>query len=129
MFEPPSRSSAERTSGASDSFWRGIDSGRRTGRNPRVARALALDSLHGIAAMRAAKLNSSLISRIAYDEEAGALSIWFRETGRYVYYGVPRAIYDALKKAPSAGRFFNECIKRRYQCSFDPERRRFRPTG
>ncbi len=79
--------------------------------------------------MRAAKLNSSLIARVAYDEEAEALSIWFRETGRYVYFGVPRAIYEALKKAPSAGRFFNECIKRRYRCTFDPERRRFRPTG
>ncbi len=77
--------------------------------------------------MRAAKLNSSLISRIAYDEEAGALSIWFRATGRYVYEDVPRAIYDALKRAPSAGRFFNECIKRRFRCSFDPARRRFRP--
>jgi hypothetical protein len=129
MSESPPRSSVERAFGASDSFWRGIDSGRRSGRNPRVVKTLALDSLHGIAAMRAAKLNSSLISRIAYDEDAGALSIWFRQTGRYVYYGVPRAIYDALKKAPSAGRFFNECIKRRYECSFDPERRRFRPTG
>ncbi len=79
--------------------------------------------------MRAANLKSSLISRIAYDEEAGALSIWFRETGRYVYYDVPRAIYDSLKRAPSAGRFFNECIKRRYRCGFDPERRRFRPVG
>jgi hypothetical protein len=79
--------------------------------------------------MRAANLKSSLISRIAYDEEEGALSIWFRQTGRYVYHDVPRAIYDALKRAPSAGRFFNECIKRRYRCSPDPERRRFRPTG
>ena len=78
--------------------------------------------------MRAAKLNSSLISRIAYDEDEGVLSIWFRETGRYVYHGVPRAIYHALKKAPSAGRYFNECIKRRYRCSFDPDRRRFRPA-
>ena len=79
--------------------------------------------------MRAANLNSSLISRVAYDDESEALSIWFRETGRYVYYGVPSAIYEALKKAPSAGRYFNEFIKRRYRCSFDPERRRFRPTG
>nr|WP_295375105.1 KTSC domain-containing protein [uncultured Sphingosinicella sp.] len=79
--------------------------------------------------MRAAKLNSSMISRIAYDDEAEALSIWFKETGRYVYYGVPGAIFDALRRAPSAGRFFNESIKRRYRCSFDPDRRRFRPTG
>lgn len=79
--------------------------------------------------VRAAKLNSSMISRVAYDEEAEALSIWFRETGRYVYYGVPGAIYEALRRAPSAGRYFNECIRRRYRCVSDPERRRFRPTG
>lgn len=77
--------------------------------------------------MRAANLTSSMIARVAYDEEAEALSIWFRSTGRYVYYGVPRAIYDALRAAPSAGRYFNECVKRRYRCAFDPGRRRFRP--
>ncbi len=77
--------------------------------------------------MRAAKLDSSMISRIAYDDAAEALSIWFRETGRYVYHGVPAAAYEALKAAPSAGRYFNECIKGRYRCSFDPERRKFRP--
>ncbi|HEX8226141.1 MAG TPA: KTSC domain-containing protein [Allosphingosinicella sp.] len=79
--------------------------------------------------MRAATLSSSAIARIAYDEEARILSIWFRETGRYVYFDVPRAIYDALKAAPSAGRYFNECVKRRYRCSFDPARKRFRPGG
>ncbi len=78
--------------------------------------------------MRAANLRSSVISRIAYDEEESTLSIWFRETGRYVYHGVPRAIYDAFKAAPSAGRFFNECVKRRYRCTFDPARKRFRPV-
>ncbi len=79
--------------------------------------------------LRAVRLSSSSIERIAYDEEARALSIWFKETGRYIYSDVPRAIFDGLKKAPSAGRFFNECIKRRYRCQFDPDRRRFRPTG
>ncbi len=77
--------------------------------------------------MRAARLSSSVIARVAYDEEAETLSIWFRETGRYLYRGVPRAIYEALKQAPSAGRFFNEHIKRRFRCEPDPARRRFRP--
>ena len=77
--------------------------------------------------MRAANLSSSVISRVAYDEEEKALVIWFKETGRYIYSDVPRAIYDGLKKAPSAGRYFNECIKRRYPCRADPERRKFRP--
>jgi hypothetical protein len=77
--------------------------------------------------MRAARLSSRLIARIAYDEEERSLSIWFRETGRYIYSDVPTAIYEALRKAPSAGRFYNECIKRRFACRPDPERRRFRP--
>jgi hypothetical protein len=78
--------------------------------------------------MRAAKLSSSVIRRVAYDEEERTLSIWFKETGLYVYFGVPGAIYEALCAAPSAGRYFNECIKRRFRCSFDPARRRFRPS-
>lgn len=78
--------------------------------------------------LRAARLSSSMIERILYDEDAGDLSIWFRETGRYVYSQVPKAIYEGLRKAPSAGRYFNACIKRRFPCRPDPERRRFRPA-
>ena len=78
--------------------------------------------------LRAARLSSSVIERILYDEEARDLSIWFRETGRYVYSQVPKAIYEGLRKAPSAGRYFNACIKRRFPCRPDPERRRFRPA-
>ena len=78
--------------------------------------------------MRAARLSSSVIERIVYDEEARSLSIWFRETGRYIYSDVPRTIYEGLRKAPSAGRFFNACIKRRFPCRPDPERKRFRPA-
>lgn len=77
--------------------------------------------------MRASRLSSSVIARVAYDEEQRALSIWFRETGRYVYSDVPRAMYEALCKAPSAGRFYNACIKHRFPCRPDPERRKFRP--
>ena len=78
--------------------------------------------------LRAARLSSSVIERILYDDEARDLSIWFRETGRYIYSGVPGAIYEGLCKAPSAGRYFNACIKRRFPCRPDPERRRFRPA-
>ncbi|MGA9581909.1 MAG: KTSC domain-containing protein [Allosphingosinicella sp.] len=79
--------------------------------------------------MLATRLSSSVIERILYDEEAKALFICFRETGRYLYSGVPRAIYEGLKKAPSPGRYFNEFIKRRFPCRPDPERRRFRPVA
>ena len=79
--------------------------------------------------MRAATLGSSMISRIIYDDAEEALTICFRETGRYVYYGVPRSVYETLRTAPSAGRYFNAWIKGRYRCAYDPARRRFRPGG
>ena len=79
--------------------------------------------------MLAARLSSGAIERIVYDEEAEALFICFRETGRYLYSGVPRAIYEGLKTAPSPGRYFNQCIRLRFPCRPDPERRRFRPEG
>lgn len=47
--------------------------------------------------MRAAKLNSSAISRILYDDEARTLSIWFHGSGRYVYFDVPREAFDSLR--------------------------------
>ena len=78
--------------------------------------------------LRASRLSSSMIERILYDEEARSLSIWFRQTGRYIYSEVPSAIYEGLCRAPSAGRYFNACIKRRFPCRPDPERRRFRPA-
>jgi hypothetical protein len=77
--------------------------------------------------MRARRLNSSMIDRILFDEEAKTLSIWFKASGRYVYHAVPRAIYDGLARAASAGAFFNQCIKGRFRCEPDPARRRHRP--
>jgi hypothetical protein len=77
--------------------------------------------------MRAATFASAVIAKAVYDDESRSLSLWFRETGRYIYSDVPIAIYEGLKKAPSAGRYFNQCIKRRYPCRPDPERRKFGP--
>jgi hypothetical protein len=77
--------------------------------------------------MRAARLKSSAIERIAYDEEDATLSLWFRDSGRYVYYDVPSCLFDALRDADSAGRMFAEQIKGRYRCRFDPSRRKLRP--
>ena len=79
------------------------------------------------AAMRARNLDSAMISRVAFDEEESRLSIWFRNSGRYIYEGVPRSIYEALCKASSAGSFFNEGIRGRYPGRRDPRERRFRP--
>lgn len=70
-----------------------------------------------------------MIERICYDDEEASLSIWFRGSGRYVYFDVDPGIYEALRDSDSAGRCFNELIKGRYRCRPDPERRRFRPAA
>ena len=79
--------------------------------------------------MRAAKLGSSLISRICYVEADRMLKIRFRDGRLYCYFDVPEAEFEALRDAPSAGRHYNREIKGRYRCSYDPERRRFRPAA
>lgn len=57
-------------------------------------------------------VNSSAISRIEWN--AGTLSIWFRESGRYDYYGVPESVYQSFLAARSKGSFYNDYIKDRY---------------
>lgn len=79
--------------------------------------------------MRGARLNSSAISRVAYDEDSRILSIRFRDSGLYLYFDVPADIYEGLKSAPSAGRYYCDVIKGRYRCTFDPARKRFRPAA
>ncbi|WP_253204334.1 KTSC domain-containing protein [Sphingobium xenophagum] len=80
--------------------------------------------------MRARRFNqSSIIERAAYDDDAHSLCISFRQTGKYVYYGVPAAMFDALCKAASVGAFFNEQIKGRFRCRRDPERKRYGPSA
>ena len=73
--------------------------------------------------MRAKRLNSSMIDRIVFDDDAHTLSVSFRGSGRrYTYLDVPRSIYDALARAGSAGRYFNEYVKGRFHCVSDRKR-------
>jgi hypothetical protein len=79
--------------------------------------------------MRACKLSSSLIARIGYAEEERVLKIWFRDGPLYCYFDVPEGVFEGLAAAESPGRFYNRQVKARYRCSFDPDRRRFRPAA
>jgi hypothetical protein len=79
--------------------------------------------------MRAAKLSSSLISRIGYDADARLLKVWFRDGPLYCYFDVPESLFDEMRTAGSPGRFYNGRVKGCYRCSFDPARRRFRPAA
>lgn len=70
---------------------------------------------------------SSAIEQVAYSDSARTLSVWFNGGRLYVYADVPRAIYDELCAAPSAGRFVNQRIKGRFRCHSLPPRNRFLP--
>jgi len=80
--------------------------------------------------MRAQRFSrSSTIDRISFDDEAGTLCVSFRDTGKYVYYDVPAALFEAFCKTSSAGAFFNEHVRHRFRFRRDPERRRFGPKA
>lgn len=70
-----------------------------------------------------------MIDRIGYDAETRTLTISFRDTGKYLYYDVSLATFEAFCQAASAGTFFNEHIKDRFRCARDPDRRRFGPNA
>ena len=78
--------------------------------------------------MRATRLVSSAISRAVYDDNSRTLSLWFKDSGLYVYFDVPPDVFDGLKAASSPGRYFCDAIKGRYRCAYDPARKRFRPA-
>lgn len=57
------------------------------------------------------------------------MSVSFHETGEYIYYDVPKMIFEAFCKAPSAGAFFNAHVKGHFRYTRDAERRRFDPNA
>lgn len=59
---------------------------------------------------------STAIRRFHYQPESQQLSIWFEPEGRqYLYFGVPEALYEGLRTAPSRGRFFNANLRDRFE--------------
>lgn len=56
-------------------------------------------------------VDSTNLEWVSYDEDAKELYIQFRSGGLYVYYGVPKEIFDDLLKAGSKGRYHNLKIK------------------
>jgi hypothetical protein len=60
-------------------------------------------------------VDSSAVSFIHYDEVAAELHVVFTSGRAYVYYGVPCRVYDAMRKAPSVGVYFNAHIRDNYR--------------
>lgn len=71
---------------------------------------------------------STAIRHLHYTPARQELSIWFGpERRRYTYFGVPQDIYEALRDAPSRGRYFNSAIRGRFDCKLvDPSQSRMR---
>jgi hypothetical protein len=60
-------------------------------------------------------VQSSSVAAVGYDAGSRQLHVRYRDSGdTYVYYGVERQVFEALRKSESKGRFVNDRIKRRY---------------
>jgi KTSC domain len=56
-------------------------------------------------------VQSSMMTFVKYDDDAGELDITFASGKTYRYLEVPSEIYDGLLDAESKGKFFNDNIK------------------
>jgi len=57
---------------------------------------------------------STVIHRFCYDADTSRLVIEFQSGRRYVYFGVPPAVHEAMRSARSRGSYFNEQVRDRY---------------
>ncbi len=58
---------------------------------------------------------SSMIKNAGYDPATQRLEVEFFATGNvYIYRNVPQEVFDALMSAPSAGKYFNANIAKKY---------------
>lgn len=60
-------------------------------------------------------VDSSTISRMAYDETRKVLSVEFKNGSRYEYYDLPINVFQQMKAAASKGQFLSANIKGRYR--------------
>ena len=57
---------------------------------------------------------SSNLDEITYDDETQVLTVQFKSGLKYEYLSVPRATFDGLKNAKSAGSYFYEKVRSVY---------------
>jgi hypothetical protein len=71
--------------------------------------------------MRVTTVSSTTLATLVYDEAREVLQLEFRSRAIYQYWGVPRLVHEALLRAPSKGRFFNQAIRGRFPfCRISP---------
>lgn len=59
-------------------------------------------------------ITSSSIAQITYDFEDKSTTVDFKDGKSVVYKTLPKEIFDALATAPSAGKFYNNNIRKQY---------------
>ncbi len=57
---------------------------------------------------------SSVVAAMIYDGKTARLRVVFASGAIYEYKKVPAAVYTAMKRAASKGRFLNNIIKQQY---------------
>ena len=65
--------------------------------------------------MRRERIASSVIYAVGYDEKDKILEVEFGLGRVYRFAKVPRKEYEALMSAPSAGKYFNQVIRRKFK--------------
>lgn len=60
-------------------------------------------------------LSSSAIRGVDYDESTQKMTIYFRSSGGYTFYGVPWDVYTGLINSGSPGTYYNNHIRGRYR--------------
>ena len=58
---------------------------------------------------------SSNIAGFGYDENNHILIVEFKHGDVYRYYGVPKSVFENMKKADSKGKFLNSEVKNIYR--------------
>lgn len=61
--------------------------------------------------MQVTVVQSTTLATVVYDEGRELLQLEFLNRAIYQYFGVPRAVHQALLSAPSKGRYFNRAIR------------------
>lgn len=62
--------------------------------------------------------NSTCFTKVLYVSKSKSLIVVFRESGAaYVYYNVPRDVWNKLLNADSMGNYYNNNIKNEYVCN------------
>jgi len=60
-------------------------------------------------------VESSFIAEAGYDEESARMYLHLLDGSRYIYFLVPRQVFEDFLAADSQGNFLNTVIKPRYR--------------